>query len=62
MRKIDFKTWLRDSYVCKNGSAMADAAIATRIANCKRVEDFEGDLDKHASEDGMAGLLSRLNY
>jgi hypothetical protein len=62
MRKEDFKTWLRDSYVCKNGSAMADAAIATRIANCKRVEDFEGDLDKHASEDGMAGLLSRLNY
>lgn len=62
MRKIDFKTWLRDSYVCKNGSAMADVAIATRIANCKRVDDFEGDLDKHASEDGMAGLLSRLNF
>ena len=62
MRRIEFETWLHHSYRCKNGSAMDEATITARIANCKRVELFEGDLDKHASEDGMAGLLSRLNY
>jgi hypothetical protein len=62
MRQIEFETWLCHSYMCDSGSAMAEAAITTRIANCKRVERFEGDLDQHASADGMAGLISRLNY
>lgn len=62
MRQIEFETWLCHSYMCDSGSAMAKAAIATRIANCKRVERFEGDLDQHASADAMAGLISRLNY
>lgn len=62
MRRIEFETWLRRSYMCDSGSAMAEAAITTRIANCKRVECVEGDLDQHASADGMVGLLSRLVY
>jgi hypothetical protein len=38
------------------------ATITARIANCERVELFEGDLDQHAVADGMAGLLARLKY
>jgi hypothetical protein len=62
MRQIEFENWLRDGYTCKSGSAMGEAVIATRIANCKRVECFEGNLDQHFSSDGMVGLLLRLNY
>jgi len=62
MLENEFSTWLRQSYICDSGSAMAEAAITSRIANCKRVECFEGDLDQHASKDGMAELLARLNY
>jgi hypothetical protein len=38
------------------------ATITARIANCERIEHFEGDLDQHAVADGMAGLLARLKY
>jgi len=54
MRQKEFEDWLR--------SKMQVASIASRIANCRRVERVEGDLDQHAKENGMAELLSRLAY
>lgn len=41
---------------------MDEASITSRIANCARVNRFEGCLDQHAETDGMAGLLERLQY
>ena len=36
--------------------------IRSRISNCKRVEQFEGDLDSLFDNDGLASLLERLTY
>ena len=36
--------------------------IRSRISNCKRVEQYEGDLDSLFDNDGLASLLERLTY
>ncbi len=54
MRTDQFEAWLRDDY--------DESVVRTRLSNCKRVEDFEGDLDEHYADDGMAELEIRLTY
>ncbi len=49
----NFREWLSRKYKGAN-------VISTRIANCKRVEKYEGDLDKHYAKDGGKGLLEKL--
>lgn len=41
---------------------MADQSATSRIANCRRIEEFEGDLDFAYRQDRMRGLLERLEY
>ena len=62
MKVEEFKEWLRNVYVSKSGKHFDERTIDSRIANCKTVENHEGDLDKHQSDDCMSSLLSRLNY
>lgn len=62
MRTSEFRDWLRHVHLGKQGSALGDATIAARTANCETVDRCEGDLDRHAATDGMVELLSRLTY
>lgn len=39
-----------------------DEAIRTRISKCRRVEEFEGNLDEHYDRDRCEALLVRLTY
>ena len=56
MRTRRFEKWL--DIVRGLGSG----TIASRIANCERVERFEGDLDAHFEADGLQRLIERLTY
>ena len=50
-----------ESYL-RNVRGLSDNTIGSRIANCNRLERYEGDLDAHFDNDGMADLLDRLTY
>ena len=62
MRTEDSRHWLRHVYVTRDGTRLKEKVISSRISNCENVERHEGDLDQHAAEDRLAGLLSRLAY
>lgn len=55
MRELEFINWLEKNNYDKN-------TISSRVSNCRRVEDFEGDLDYHYNIDKMSGLIDRLTY
>jgi len=57
-----FKEWLRTEYVQQNGKLLAVGTQVSRIANCRTVEQSEGDLDEHFTRDGMSELLKHLSY
>ncbi len=40
----------------------SENTIRTRVSNCRRVEEFEGDLDMHYDRDRCGTLLARLTY
>ena len=56
MLDAKFQQYLRD---VKRSSKRT---IGSRTSNCKRVERYEGDLDKHFDNDQCQGLLRRLTY
>ena len=55
MEILEFEKWLK-RYGYDEGT------IRSRIANCKRIEEFEGDLDNHYFVDEMNNLFTKLNY
>ena len=55
-RLSSFEAWL-DSV-----RGLSARTIGSRISNCKRVEQYEGDLDSMFDNDGLASLLERLTY
>ena len=55
MQQERFKAWLVVERELNAGT------IGSRISNCKRVEQFEGDLDAHYDADGLVGLMDCLN-
>ena len=62
MKHKDFDYWLQNIYVTRDGGRMGDSTRGSRIANCRTVEAYEGDLDEHFEMDGLTDLLSRLAY
>ena len=54
MQKAQFRVWLEQGRKLK--------AAGARLANCRRVETFEGDLDTQYDADRLAGLIDRLTY
>ena len=56
MQEIDFVRYLQE--VCHLG----ERTVGSRLANCKRVERYEGDLDEHFENDGLISLIRRLSY
>ena len=51
-----FEAWL------DAGRGLDARTIGSRIRNCERVEQYEGDLDSQFDNDGLASLLERLTY
>lgn len=62
MRDRDFEFWLVTIYKISGGGAMVGSARDVRLGNCRRVEEYEGDLDAHFAKDQMYGLLRRFEY
>lgn len=56
MLESDFRDYLR------NARHFKETTISRRIANCRRVERYEGDLDQHFDNDQCRSLLCRLTY
>ena len=56
MLESDFRNYLR------NVSSHKEKTISNRLSNCRRVEQYEGDLDKHFDADQCQNLLWRLTY
>lgn len=55
MNEIDFAKWMKS-----NG--YDESTIRSRISNCQRVSEYEGDLDVHYEKDECKSLLKRLKY
>lgn len=62
MRESDFKNWLSDNYKTTDGHSFATTTLNARLSNCRKVEQYEGDLDQHFATDNLTGLLNRLAY
>ncbi len=56
MLESDFRNYLR------NVRSHKEKTISNRLSNCRRVEQYEGDLDKHFDADQCQNLLWRLAY
>ena len=56
MLESNFREYLRDELQLK------ESTIRSRIANCKRVEQYEGDMDNHFDSDQCLILIERLTY
>ena len=56
MMESDFTSYLR------NQRCLQESTVTSRISNCRRVEQYEGNLDEHYDNDTMRTLLSRLIY
>jgi hypothetical protein len=55
MQENDFRNWLSNKYD-------NDGTVNSRMNNCLRVEQSEGDLDTHFQNDECRALLNRLVY
>lgn len=55
MKIEEFRKWLESS-------GRERKTIQNRISNCKNVENYEGDLDAHYSQDKCINLLEKLSY
>ena len=56
MQERAFRKWLRDVKGHKK------TVVASRLANCRRVEKHKGDLDTHWNKDGLNALLRQFEY
>ena len=56
MLEVKFQQYLREV------ERFNERTIGSRTSNCKRVERYEGDLDRHFDNDQCQGLLWRLTY
>jgi hypothetical protein len=54
VRELEFADWL--------SRRMAPQSVTSRVSNCRRVEEFEGDLDSAYRKDGLLSLMERLTY
>jgi hypothetical protein len=56
MMEAKFQSWLEQRFPPPVGTAVS------RLSNCKRVEEAQGDLDEHYDKDRMASLFKVLMY
>ena len=55
MQKSQFYNWLTDN-------KYDERTISSRLSNCRRIEEFEGDLDDHFNRNSGVILIDRLQY
>jgi MoxR-like ATPase len=60
MHESEFSQWLANDYRTEAGKTMDSTVRSSRMSNCRRVEQFLGDLDEAYERDGMAALLAKL--
>ena len=56
MQDQAFRKWLRDV------KRQKETVVASRLSNCRRVEQHKGDLDTHWNKDGLNALLRQFEY
>lgn len=56
MKAAQFENFLR------NVKGLGEGTISSRLSNCRRLEEYEGDLDQHVDQGGIEQLLDRLAY
>ena len=56
MKTAEFENFLR------NVKGLGEGTIGSRLSNCRRLEDYEGDLDRHVDQGSVEDLLERLDY
>ncbi|MEI7503925.1 MAG: hypothetical protein WCJ61_11630 [Paludibacter sp.] len=56
MQTEHFRLWL------KANKTYPENTISSRIADCRRVEKYYGDLDKILADSGEAWLIEELSY
>jgi hypothetical protein len=61
LRDDNFAIWLR-THQTKRGVLLGVPAQRDAKSRCRRIDRYEGDLDKHFIGDRMASLLNRLEY
>ena len=54
MQEDEFSKWLSKNY--------SERTLSSRMSNCRRVEQYEGNLDVHYDNDKGRSLISRLSY
>jgi hypothetical protein len=54
MNETEFSTWLSNKFSIRTSGS--------RLANCRRIEQFEGDLDTHFKTDQGVSLIEKLSY
>jgi hypothetical protein len=62
MYEEDFTHWLEQDYRQKNGKQLGVRTRGDARSRCKRIEQYEGDLDGHFVRDEMQELLKLLVY
>ena len=58
MQDVSFGVWL----ITERERPLKPSTAGSRIANCRRVEAFEGDLDTMYDADHLDGMIERLTY
>ena len=56
MKAEQFENFLR------NVKGLGEGTIGSRLSNCRRLEEYEGDLDQHFDQGSVDQLLGRLAY
>lgn len=54
MRELEFSAWL--------STRMAPNSVDSRVRNCRRIEEYEGDLDSAFRRDQLRSLQGRLEF
>ena len=60
MRDREFEEWLRRHYRTRAGKLLGSHSQSSTMSNCRRVDRYEGDLDRHYTSDGLVRVMHRL--
>jgi hypothetical protein len=60
MQEENFAHWLAHHYRTVTGTVMDRCARASRLSNCRRLEQYLGDLDEAWDTDRMESLIACL--
>lgn len=62
MMEFEFGYYLRGLHRSDGRRRFQEGTVRNRISNCKRVEQYEGDLDRHFDNDWCRDLIRQLGF